>query len=92
MSAFALTLPPEFMAELADALVEQLEQRGLRSPGEPEPWISAEQAAEYMAKPLSRVYDLAAKHGLPHGRDGRSVLFRRSEIDAYLLAHRREGS
>ena len=45
-----------------------------------------------MAKPLSRVYDLAAKHGLPHGRDGRSVLFRRSEIDAYLLAHRQEGS
>ena len=48
------------------------------------PWLDAKGAAEYMACPLSRVHDLVGLRKLEPRRDGRRLLFRRSDLDAYL--------
>lgn len=64
---------------LADRLAERLPGRA-----DDEPWIDADAAAEHMACRPKRIYDLVALNELPHARDGRRLLFRRSELDEYL--------
>ena len=90
MTDLALAVPDALVDAIAERVVELLASRVSLAAQEPEPWIDAEEAAAYLSKPKSRLYDLAAEGALPHGRDGRSVLFRRSDLDAYLLAHSKE--
>lgn len=85
MNELALTFPATVVDAIALRVVEMLEARAAMAAREPEPWISVDAAAAYLGKPKSRLYDLAAQDAIPHGRDGRSVLFRRSDLDAYLL-------
>lgn len=84
---FALAFPDELVDAIAHRVVELLEERAAVAATEPEPWISAEEAAAYIGKPKSRLYDLAAQGAVPVGQDGRSRLFRKSDLDAYLLNH-----
>ncbi len=91
MSDLSLTFPEELVTAIAAKVVELIDQRAVNA-REPEPWISVDEAAAYIGKPKSRLYQLAAANEIPHGRDGRSILFRRSELDAYLLAHRNGGT
>jgi excisionase family DNA binding protein len=83
-----VTLPPELVDAVAERVVELIEQRG--GLGQPEdPWLTVEQAAEYIGARPQRIYDLLARQGegparLGGGRDGRRRLVRRSELDRYL--------
>jgi excisionase family DNA binding protein len=52
----------------------------------PEPWIGVEDAAHHLACSPKRIYDLKAQGRVPHRKDGSRVLFRRSDLDAYLDA------
>jgi excisionase family DNA binding protein len=54
--------------------------------GAPEPWIGVEQAAEHLACPPSRIYDLVSQRRLTPRRDGRRLLFKRSHLDAAIEA------
>jgi len=79
--------------QLLDALAERVATRVValldqRQPTDADPWLTVAQAAEHMAVPASRVYDLAARDDLRHGRDGRSLRFRRSWLDAYMESGR----
>ncbi len=48
-------------------------------------WMNADQAATYLGSASrAHVYDLAARGHIPVHRDGRRMLFRKSEIDAYI--------
>lgn len=49
-----------------------------------DPWMNAEDAAEYLRCPRSRIYDLIQLGKVLPARDGSRVLFRRSALDAYL--------
>lgn len=51
----------------------------------PELMTSAE-AADYLGRPISWIY--TNKHMLPRFRVGHELRFRRSELDAWLEAHR----
>ena len=42
------------------------------------------EAAEHLACKPQRIYDLVSQERLPFRRDGRRVLFRRSDLDEYL--------
>jgi excisionase family DNA binding protein len=64
---------------LAPRLVDRLAQRN----GAPT-WLDAAGAAEYMATSRERVYDLVQLRKLEPRRDGRRLLFRRADLDAYL--------
>jgi len=71
----------EIPDELVDAIVERLAER-LERPAEP--WLDVDAAADYLAAPRSRVYDLIAQGRVECRRDGRRVLFRRAWLDAAL--------
>jgi excisionase family DNA binding protein len=47
-------------------------------------WLDAKGAAEYLAAPVSRIHDLVQLRKLTPRRDGRRLLFRRRDLDAYL--------
>ena len=82
---------PSLALPVPDALVEAVAERAAAlvaaqlSP-EREPWIGVPDAAAHIAAPRSRVYALAAcsPPRIPHRKDGSRLLFRRSELDAWL--------
>lgn len=50
------------------------------------PWLSAEEAADYLRCPVSRIRKLTMTRELPCHRDGRRVLYRRSDLEGFILA------
>jgi excisionase family DNA binding protein len=50
------------------------------------PWLNTDQAADYIAAKPGRVHDLVALGKLTPRRDGRRLLFRADELDAYIEA------
>ena len=74
-----------FPLEAVEAIAWHVESRVLeRMANERSPWMTAPQAAEHMAAPLSRVRKLTSAGKLPHYKEGGRVLYRRDEIDAYI--------
>jgi excisionase family DNA binding protein len=49
-----------------------------------EPWLGVQDAAQYLACPVSRIYDLVSLGRLNPHRDGRRLLFRPGDLDAAL--------
>lgn len=49
-------------------------------------WLNSDQAANYLGCPRSRIHDLVQLRKLEPTRDGRRLLFRRSDLDACLEA------
>ena len=85
MAAVELNLP--------DELLEQIAQRAAAIVAESTttastPWLSTEQAADYLACKPARIHDLVQLRKLESRRDGRRLLFRREDLDAYLEAER----
>jgi excisionase family DNA binding protein len=87
MSAGALELqvPDAFVQAIAERVAELLAD-SLAGGGQPEPWIGVGQAAEHLACPTSRIYDLVSQRRLTPRRDGRRLLFKRSHLDAAIEA------
>ncbi len=84
-NGLALALPP--------ALVEQIAERAAaivaeRQPPAASPWLNTQGAAEYLATGTDRIHDLVQLHKLHPRRDGRRLLFRRDDLDAYVEASR----
>jgi excisionase family DNA binding protein len=77
----ALAIPDEVVERIAERAAEMLADR-LAADGEP--WIGVDHAAEHLACSRKRIYDLVAQRRVPVRRDGRRLLFRRSELDAAL--------
>jgi excisionase family DNA binding protein len=75
-----LVLTAEQFDALAAAVVERL---ALAEPQADDGWLNTRQAAEHLACSPDRLHDLAARGALAHGRDGRRLLFRRSDLDRY---------
>lgn len=48
------------------------------------PWMTAQEAAEYLRCPLSRIRKLTMTGDLPHEKDGRRVLYERSKLDEFV--------
>ena len=59
-----------------------LDEREPPSPGTG--WLNTKQAAEYMACPTSRIHDLVQLRALHPEREGKRLLFRRSDLDLYI--------
>jgi excisionase family DNA binding protein len=74
-----LAFPDELIEAIAERaaelVVEQLERQS-------SPWLTRAQAARYLGLPLSR---LEKDRTIPCHREGRRVLYHRSELDAFLL-------
>lgn len=79
----------DVVLQLSDAQVDAIARRVaelLDQPSMPEPsrWLDAAGAAEHLATRPDRIYDLVQLGKLVPRRDGRRLLFRRDELDAYL--------
>lgn len=74
-----ITLAPDAVeaiaARAAELVLERLGQNG-------SPWLTREQAAAYLSLPVSR---LEKDRRIPCHREGRRVLYHRSELDRFLL-------
>jgi excisionase family DNA binding protein len=68
----------EVIAERAAAIVQR------RQPVGADPWLGVHEAADHLACPASRIYALVSARRIPHHRDGSRLLFRRSELDAWV--------
>ena len=77
MSSLELHLDPRDLERLAELVAERLERK-------PEPWIGVRDAAEHLGCRPQRIYNLVHARAIPHRKDGSRVLFRRSELDAWL--------
>lgn len=81
-----LSLAPESLGPLVDHIAELVAERLRRDAS---PWMSRPEAASYLHLPLSR---LEKRRDIPCYRDGRRVLYRRDELDAWLEAKRDGGA
>ncbi len=80
-----LQVPDMFVQAIAERVADLLvNSPSATSPSEP--WIGVEQAAEHLACPTSRIYDLVSQRRLTPRRDGRRLLFKRSHLDAAIEA------
>jgi excisionase family DNA binding protein len=72
------------ITEVAQQAVQQAvtEINGTRRADEP--YLTAEQAAKYLACEPKRIYELVAQGRLPRRKDGRRLLFRLEELEACL--------
>ena len=81
MTAINLTVPDELVDEIAGRVLNILQARQAGSP-----YMSVDEAADYMRCKPQRVYDLLSARRLTRMKDGSRVLVKRDEIDAYLAA------
>lgn len=79
----ALTVPPDVIEAVAQRAA-QLVVAQLATADDA--WLDVDGAARYLACKPKRIYDLTSQRRLPAHRDGSRLLFRRSELDAYLEA------
>jgi hypothetical protein len=72
------------LVRLADRLAPLLVDR-LAPPASDDGWLrGADQIANYIGSPRSRVYALVSAMRIPVQRDGSALVARRSELDSWL--------
>ena len=86
-NGLSLGVPPELVDAIAGQVAAQLAEQ---LPEKPMPYLLIEEAAEYLACPVSRIRDLKDQGKLKHYRDGRRLLFRREDLDAALTVREPE--
>lgn len=78
-----LDLPDAVLDEIARRAAELVTANGSHA-GEVKPWLDTKAAANYIAATPGRIHDLVQLGKLTPCRDGRRLLFKRSDLDAYL--------
>lgn len=82
-SAGVLSLP--FPAGVVEAIAERAAQIvGDRHDADSAPYLSVDEAAEFLRCGRKRIYDLTGQHRLPFVKDGSRTLLRRTDLIAYL--------
>lgn len=84
------TLAAALVAELDDAALDALAERlaprlaGRLAARKPPAWLTTREAGAHLACTPDRIHDLVSLRKLDPRRDGRRLLFRRDDLDAYL--------
>jgi excisionase family DNA binding protein len=76
----SVSVPPELVERIALRAAELVLERLGNGAGSP--WLTRKEAAAYLGLPLSR---LEKDRTIPCHREGRRVLYHRTELDAFLL-------
>jgi excisionase family DNA binding protein len=82
-ATLALTLPAELVEQIAQRAAAIVAERQTPAAS---PWLDTKGAAGYLACGTDRIHDLVQLGKLHPRRDGRRLLFRRDDLDAYLEA------
>lgn len=86
--SLVLTLPAEVLDELVERVLARVDAE--RRHGA-EPWVGVEAVARHLGCRRQRIYDLVSRRGgdgIPYRKDGARLLFRLSEVDAWLVRGR----
>lgn len=83
MIELTVTLTDEQLTEIAERAAALI-PTGTRAVS---PWLNVADAAERLRCGKDRIYDLIALGKLHPRRDGRRVLLRRDDLDAYIEGH-----
>lgn len=83
MIELTIRLTDEQLAEIAERAAALL----LVDTTPVSPWLNVAEAAERLRCRKDRIYDLIALGKLHPRRDGRRVLLRRDDLDAYIEQH-----
>jgi len=91
--AAGMSTPLEITFALRPDVIEVIAQRAAvivaETVGETRsPWLTVEEAAEYLRWSKNRVYKHVGKDGIPHRKHGRRLLFHRQELDEWLEGYR----
>lgn len=78
---FDLKLPPEAVEAIAQRAAEIVAER---SSAEPDGFLDAAGAADFLACSTSRIYTLVSAERIPVHRDGSRLLFDRAELREYV--------
>jgi excisionase family DNA binding protein len=81
--ALALAVPADLVEVVAERAAELIAGR-LAAAAAVEGWIGVAEAADHLACPRSRVYALVSAGRIPYAKDGSRLLFRRSQLDAWV--------
>jgi len=87
--ALTISLPPELVEQIARRAADLLAEQHRA----PEPWLDVTDAAKHLGygdnveRGKRRVYDLVSRRELEPRRDGKRLLFRPADLDAYLEEH-----
>lgn len=82
VAALGIDLEP-LLEQIAQRVAELVAER--QAPDVSSPWLNADEAADYLRCSRKRIHDLVSQHRIPAHRDGTRLLFRRDELDEYLL-------
>jgi excisionase family DNA binding protein len=88
LAGLTVEVPSAVVEAIAFRVLELLEERGALGN---DPWLNVDEAADYLRCSRQRVYDLVSHGKLRPGRDGRRLLFRRSELGAELAKSEQGG-
>jgi excisionase family DNA binding protein len=83
-----LTLTVELTEDQLDAVADRVAAllADRQPPQQSGGWLNAAEAAAHLACSRERLYDLVQLGKLARTRDGRRLLFRRSDLDQYLAS------
>lgn len=84
--ALQLDAPPTFITAIASAVADELERRGSNVPASP--YLDVTEAAAYLRCEPQRLYDLNSAGTLRALKDGKRLLYKRDQLDAYLTGER----
>ena len=88
MTNAPLTLTVELTPDQFDAIAQRVAELLTPQTAPPAEWLNTTGSARHLACTRGRLYDLVQLGLLEPRRDGRRLLFRRSDLDAYLEARR----
>ena len=81
-----LAIPDELIEELAQRISDKLREQIPSQPTTTSPWLTASEAATYLGCGKRRIYDLAGANRIPLHREGSRLLFRRDELDGWIVS------
>ena len=79
----SLTVPPEWLAALADLVAERLADR-YEPPKQWPEWMSVPTAARYLDCGEHRLRKLVQRKQIPHVREGGRVFFHRDDLNHWM--------
>ncbi len=84
------TIPLEALEQLRELVRDEF-TTVTQAASESHPYLTADQAADYLATSRDRIYELKSKHRIPSYADGRRPLFKRCDLDAYVSSNGTSG-
>ena len=85
-AAISVRVPPTLIRAVADAILVQLETRGVIARQSPDRWMTTREAASYVGRSVDAIHKLTAARKVPFSQDGPGgkCWFRKSDLDAWM--------